>query len=104
MSPTRRPSSVAGLRRAVSAPPPPTTSSTYSSPPEKAEKKVRVTLNIPPDLYRQFTRWADEVAEGIGQPRGDVQKTLRALIRVASGGAANTTLRVQASLREHPDG
>lgn len=40
---------------------------------------VRVTLNIPPELFRQVTHWADFAADELGVPRVSVQDTLRAM-------------------------
>lgn len=51
-------------------------------------KPVRVTLNMPPELYRQLTRWADSAAEALDVPRVSVQDALRAMV---SAGAADAT-------------
>lgn len=41
---------------------------------------VRVTLNIPPDLYRQFRKWTDHAADELGAPQVSQQDALRAMI------------------------
>jgi hypothetical protein len=65
-----------------------------------AGKPARVTLNLPPDLYRQLARWADSAAETIGVPRVGVQDTMRAMIRVITGDEApSCSARVLAELR-----
>jgi hypothetical protein len=97
MSPTRRPSSVDGLRRAMAAP-------SVSQPPAEARsaaplsKPVRVTLNLPPELFRKLTRWADQAADQLAVPRVSVQDTLSAM--VAAGVAdASPSSPVLAELR-----
>lgn len=57
-------------------------------------KPVRVTLNLPPELFRQVTRWADHAAEAIGEPRISVQDTIRAMIwaGVADASASSPVL------------
>jgi hypothetical protein len=45
-------------------------------------KPARITLNLPPELYRQLVRWTDSAAETIDVPRGGDQDALRAMIRV----------------------
>jgi hypothetical protein len=63
-------------------------------------KPARVTLNLPPELYRQLQRWTDSAAETIDVPRVGVQEAMRAMIRViTSGEAASCSARVQAELR-----
>ena len=61
-------------------------------------RPARVTLNMPPDLYRQVQRWADDAAEALDRPRVGVQDALRAMIQTcisdqASRGAALARLR-----------
>jgi hypothetical protein len=53
---------------------------------------------MPPDLYRQAQRWADNAAEALDRPRVGVQDALRAMIRAcisdqAARGAALAQLR-----------
>src|SRR5437763_1351293 len=100
MSPTRRPSSVASLRRAMA---PPAAGEVAASPVRhdaSNRKPARVTLNLPPELYRQLNRWADSAAETIDVPRVGVQETLRAMIRVITGDEApSCSARVLAELR-----
>jgi hypothetical protein len=43
-------------------------------------KPVRVTLNIPPALYRQLRRWADAAADELGVPSVSQQNALRAML------------------------
>jgi hypothetical protein len=87
MSPTKRPSSVAALRRGIGQ----VRSDDTIGLPEnigiKTErtKPVRVTLNLPPDLFRQLDRWTREAADTIDAPRVGVQDALRAMVRVAIG-------------------
>lgn len=44
-------------------------------------KPARVTLNMPPDLYRELDRWTSGAAEAIGEPRVSIQDALRAMLR-----------------------
>jgi hypothetical protein len=102
MSPTRKPSSVAGLRRAIAAP------GRYDyqitgepAPPAiPAPKPARVTLNLPPELYRQLARWCDSAAVAVDSPRVSIQDALRTMIRTtlretAVTGAMLDDLRAQ---------
>lgn len=41
---------------------------------------VRVTLNIPPDLYRQLRKWTDAAADEIGAHQVSQQDALRAML------------------------
>jgi hypothetical protein len=61
------------------SPPPP------SRPPTKA---VRVTLNLPPQLYRQLAHWADFAAEKLDGPRVSVQDALRSMVWVGVADAS----------------
>jgi hypothetical protein len=45
---------------------------------------VRVTLNIPPELFRQLAHWAEEAAVTLDVPRVPVQDALRAMIRATT--------------------
>jgi hypothetical protein len=47
-------------------------------------KPGRVTLNIPPELFRQLTRWADSAAVAIDAPSVSVQDALRTMIHVVT--------------------
>jgi hypothetical protein len=79
MSPTKRPSAVDSLRRAVG----PAPATAPASAPEKTpaqSKPVRVTLNIPPELYRQLRKWTDSAADAIGVPQVSQQDALRAML------------------------
>jgi hypothetical protein len=112
-----RPSKVDGLKRGIgtgapdrynlgnsSAPPNPNHS--LDLPAEKRPetghiKPARITLNLPPELYRQLTRWADSAAETIDVPRVGVQEALRAMVRVITEGQAkNAEQQVYAAIRD----
>jgi hypothetical protein len=104
MSPVKRPSSVTSLRRglatAAAAAPEIRQSLTDLAPRPRPEKPVRVTLNFPPELFRQLDRWTRDAAETVGEPRAGVQDAVRAMVHViASGEAANAESRVLAQLR-----
>jgi hypothetical protein len=103
MSPTRRPSTVDGLRRGVGTPP----SASVAEPVPAARtstariKPVRVTLNFPPDLFRQLDQWTRDAADAIDVPRVGVQDAVRAMVRVITSGAArNAESSVFAELRK----
>lgn len=106
MSPTRRPSTVDGLRRATA--PPPGEQHGHDTAgigvqaltsPGRA-RPARVTLNLPPELYRQLSRWTDSAAETIDVPRVGVQEALRAMVRIITGDEApSCSARVVAELR-----
>ncbi len=108
MSPTRRPSSVAGLRRAVQDAPAPAAQAVVSTAPVRpAErvKPVRVTLNFPPELFRQLDHWTREAADTLGVPRLGVQDAVRAMVKVLAGGEArNAEAQVLAELRRNRQG
>jgi hypothetical protein len=57
-------------------------------------KPVRVTLNMPPELFRQLTHWADSAADLLDVPRVSVQDALRAMVwaGVADGSPASPVL------------
>lgn len=83
MSPTSRPSTVAGLRRGVSAPPAaqpaePDPAPVLRTPPAKP---ARITLNLPPEMRRDLDAWATSAAAAIDAPTVPVQDALRAMIR-----------------------
>jgi hypothetical protein len=62
---------------------------------------ARVTLNLPPELYRQLQRWTDSAAEAIDVPRVGVQDALRAMIRVITDDSSpNSAAKVLVLLRE----
>ena len=87
MSPTKRASSVTGLRRAVGSSPADQPAPAEPVPtqirPTQTEpvKPARVTLNMPPELYRELDRWTSGAAEAIGAPRVSIQDALRAMLR-----------------------
>ncbi len=85
MSPTKRASSVDGLRRAA-APVPgsaPSPAPVAVGRPAAEEPKARVTLNLPASMYRDIERWSTEAADALGVPRVSVQDALRGMIRAA---------------------
>ncbi|HEY1920259.1 MAG TPA: hypothetical protein VGH27_32210 [Streptosporangiaceae bacterium] len=47
-------------------------------------KPVRVTLDLSPELYRQFTQWADAAAVELDVPRIPLAEAMRAMIRVTA--------------------
>jgi hypothetical protein len=86
MSPTKRPSTVAGLRRAVEpipATPPEAPAPRSLAPGQQPPKPARVTLNMPPELYlyRELERWTLTAADAVGVHRVSIQDALRAMIR-----------------------
>lgn len=103
MSPIRRPSTVDGLRRATSAPPNAESTVVGNVKADTSDHRVkpaRVTLNLPPELYRQLARWTDSAAETIDVPRVGVQEALRAMVRLITGDEApSCSARVVAELR-----
>lgn len=101
MSPTKRVTAVNGLRRGVAAPPAGATPPAAPQPSTAAVKPARVTLNLPPELYRQLQRWTATAADTLDVPRVGVQETMRAMLRVLTDeSAGNTTTRVLAELRD----
>jgi hypothetical protein len=112
MSPMSRPSKVDALKKGIgtTAPAPENhrpavdlevpASNRHAKPP----KPARITLNLPPELYRQLTRWADSAAETIDVPRVGVQEALRAMVRVITEGQAkNAEQQVYAAIRDELD-
>jgi hypothetical protein len=47
-------------------------------------KKVRITLDLSPELYRQLTRWTDSAAVALNVPRVSLADAVRAMIRVTA--------------------
>jgi len=47
-------------------------------------KPVRITLDLSPELYRQFTQWADAAAVELDVPRVPLSDAMRAMIRVTT--------------------
>ena len=47
-------------------------------------EKVRITLDLTPELYRQLTAWAAEAAVTLDVPRVSLADAVRAMIRVAA--------------------
>jgi hypothetical protein len=67
----------AAARRAEPDAPPPGLTAIRS-------KKVRITLDLSPELYRQLTVWADSAAVTLDVPRVSLADAVRAMIRVAA--------------------
>ena len=103
----KRPSAVDGLRRGVGATVATAKVEVPASTPgrPKPPKPARITLNLPPELYRQLARWADSAAEAIDVPRVGVQEALRAMVRVITEGQAkNAEQQVYAAIRDELSG
>jgi hypothetical protein len=47
-------------------------------------KKVRITLDLTPELYRELNVWADSAAIALGVPRVSLADAVRAMIRVTA--------------------
>jgi hypothetical protein len=97
MSPVRKPSA---LKTAAARPAKDTLRET-AKPQPQLERKARVTLNLPPELYRELTRWTGTAAETLDVPRVGVQEALRAMVSViATGQARNAEQMVLAAIRD----
>jgi hypothetical protein len=93
MSPMRKPSAVDSIRRAADR-----TGAEKRAAEVQSAKPARITLNLPPALYRQLSRWADATAEQLDVPRVPVQDALRAMIQALTvddvcGGVVTDLLR-----------
>jgi hypothetical protein len=90
-----RPAALAAEAEAIASEDP-----VYNVKGKPAAEPVRVTLNIPPGLYRDLDRWAREAADAIDVPRVGVQDAVRAMVRVITGGEArNAEILVLAEVR-----
>jgi len=104
MSPTRKPSTVAGLRRGLGPLPsdsPAEIGNAIADLPVPAKpaghiKPARVTLNLPPQLFRDLSRWADDSAADLNVPRVGIQDAMRAMIAVTVADKG-----IGAEVREH---
>ena len=47
-------------------------------------KPVRITLDLSPELYREFTQWVDSAAVTLEVPRVALADAMRAMIRVTT--------------------
>jgi len=47
-------------------------------------KPVRITLDLSPELYRQFTRWVDAAAIALDVPRVALADAMRTMIRITT--------------------
>jgi len=47
-------------------------------------EKVRITLDLTPELYRQLKTWVDSAAVTLDVPRVSLADAVRAMIRVAA--------------------
>jgi hypothetical protein len=61
-------------------------------------KKVRITLDLSPELYRQLTQWTDSAAVTIGVPRVSLADAVRAMIRVTTENPAEVLDRLRREL------
>jgi hypothetical protein len=59
-----------------------------------------VTLNMPPELYRELDRWTSTAAKAIDVPRVSIQDALRAMIRAGIRDKA-AEAAVLTQLRQH---
>jgi hypothetical protein len=110
MSPSKRASSVDGLRRGAAPAPAHAAPENHRPPvdlpaakPERTQpvKPARITLNLPPELYRQLQQWTTMAAEAIDVPRVSQQDALRVMIRViTSGETRNAEQHILGALRE----
>jgi hypothetical protein len=80
MSPTKPASSVTGLRRAV-GPAPASQPAPAPVRDSRPVKPARVTLNMPPELYRELDRWTNSAADALGVARVSIQDALRAMVQ-----------------------
>jgi hypothetical protein len=51
------------------------------TPSGSLQKPARVTLNMPPELYRELSRWTDGAADELGVARVSIQDAMRAKLR-----------------------
>jgi hypothetical protein len=58
-------------------------------------KPVRITLDLSPELYRQFTQWADSAAVELDVPRVALADAMRAMIRVTTENPAEVLDRLR---------
>jgi hypothetical protein len=65
-------------------------------------KPVRVTLNIPPELYRQLRKWTDTAADEIGAHQVSQQDAVRAMIAATVLDKSIGLVVVDLLRREHP--
>ncbi|MBV9720284.1 MAG: hypothetical protein JOZ77_13300 [Candidatus Eremiobacteraeota bacterium] len=104
MSPTQRPSTIDGLRRGMAQAPAADNQPRPAAdiPTPARTKPVRVTLNFPPELFRQLDHWTREAADSTGLPRVGVQDAVRAMVRVITNGQArNAESQVLSELKRH---
>jgi hypothetical protein len=87
VSPVRKPSD-RGLRTAAVQPARDVLREAAPTPASPQQKPARITLNLPPELYRELIRWTGTAAEAIDVPRVGVQEALRAMVRVVTEGQA----------------
>jgi len=100
VSPVRQ-ASAAGLRAAAAAPARDVLRETAAPGPPAGGKPARVTLNLPPGLYRELARWTGTAADALDVPRVGVQEALRAMVRVVTGGqAGDVEQQVFAAIRD----
>jgi hypothetical protein len=66
-------------------------------------KPARVTLNMPPELYRELDRWTGRAAEGIGVSRVSIQDALRAMLRAGMRNQAAEAAAIAELRGEHSE-
>jgi hypothetical protein len=49
----------------------------------KRTPNARVTLNLPPELYREVKQWCVDASEALGRPNVSVQDAMRAMVRAS---------------------
>jgi hypothetical protein len=92
MSPTKRPSAVAGLKRGLSgaqaeAVAPAPANKVADLPQSSARTKpIRVTLDLDPATYKELNRWLGTAAVAVNpdHPRLSLAKALRAMIHATT--------------------
>jgi len=61
-------------------------------------KPVRITVDLPPELYRRLTRWTQDAAEEIDAAKLPFAEVVRAMIRAA--GDPDVRPRILSELRQ----
>jgi hypothetical protein len=77
---------------------------TGTDPEKSPARPPRVTLNMPPEPYRELDRWTSDAADAIGLPSVSIQDALRAIVKAGMrDSAAEAAVLAQLRLDE-PDG
>ena len=100
MSPTKKPSAVTGLRRAVSGPQAEAEAAAFiegatpgqktvrgllktePSPKARKPKPIRITVDLPPEEYETLGRLVGSIP--VGPPRLSINRAVRAMIRATA--------------------